>query len=103
MHRKLVEPVRAGSQVAESVIVSGLTDKAAYRLESRIKANFTSIEPANYGIQSMSDLPVRCRGTERFCRRDLGPRSRRCDLDHVSMASILSAFISQEDKPYVAL
>ena len=40
MHRKLVEPVRAGSQVAESVIVSGLTDKAAYRLESRIIGEF---------------------------------------------------------------
>jgi LEM3-like protein len=40
MHRKLVEAVRAGSQVAESVIVSSLTDKAAYRLESRIIGEF---------------------------------------------------------------
>ena len=40
MHRKLVEAVRAGSQVAESVIVSGLTDKAAYRRESRIIGEF---------------------------------------------------------------
>ena len=40
MHRKLVEAVKAGSQVAESVIVSGLTDKAAYRLESRIIGEF---------------------------------------------------------------
>ena len=40
MHRKLVEAVRAGSQVTESVIVSGLTDKAAYRLESWIIGEF---------------------------------------------------------------
>jgi hypothetical protein len=36
MHRKLVEAVRAGSQVTESIIVSELTDKAAYQLERRI-------------------------------------------------------------------
>jgi hypothetical protein len=29
MHRKLVEAVRAGSRVSESVLASGLTDKAA--------------------------------------------------------------------------
>ena len=40
MHKKLVEAVRAGSQVTESIIVSGLTDKAAYRLESRIIGEF---------------------------------------------------------------
>ena len=40
MHRKLVEGVRAGSQVTESVIVSGLTDKAAYRLENWIIGEF---------------------------------------------------------------
>ena len=40
MHRKLVEAVRAGSQVTDSVIVSGLTDKAAYRLESWIIGEF---------------------------------------------------------------
>jgi hypothetical protein len=40
MHRKLVEAVRIGSQVAERVVVSGLTDKAAYRLESRIIGEF---------------------------------------------------------------
>jgi hypothetical protein len=40
MHRKLVEAVRAGSQVSESIIVSGLTDKAAYQLESRIIGEF---------------------------------------------------------------
>ena len=33
MHRKLVEAVRAGSRVSESVLASGLTDKAAYRLD----------------------------------------------------------------------
>jgi hypothetical protein len=40
MHRKLVEAVRIGSQVAERVVVSGLTDKAAYRLESWIVGEF---------------------------------------------------------------
>jgi hypothetical protein len=40
MHRKLVETVRAGSQVIETVITSGLTDKAAYRLESRMIGEF---------------------------------------------------------------
>jgi hypothetical protein len=40
MHRKLVDAVRAGSQVTESAIVPGLTDKAAYRLESRIIGEF---------------------------------------------------------------
>jgi len=40
MHRKLVEAVRAGSQVTESVIISGLTDKATYRLESWIIGEF---------------------------------------------------------------
>jgi hypothetical protein len=57
MHRKLVEAVRIGSQVAESVVVSGLTDKAAYRLESR--ANFTRTELASCGIRWMSDLSTR--------------------------------------------
>ena len=46
MHRKLVEAVRAGSQVAESVIASGLTDKGAYRLESRIIGEFHKIARA---------------------------------------------------------
>jgi hypothetical protein len=36
MHRKLVEAIRAGSQVTETIIVSGLTDKAACQLERRI-------------------------------------------------------------------
>ena len=40
MHRKLVETVRAGSQIIETVIKSGLTDRAAYRLESRIIGEF---------------------------------------------------------------
>jgi hypothetical protein len=40
MHRKLVEAVRAGSRVSKSVLASGLTDKAAYRLESRIIGEF---------------------------------------------------------------
>ena len=40
MHRKLVETVRAGSQIIETVITSGLTDQAAYQLESRIIGEF---------------------------------------------------------------
>jgi len=40
MHRKLVETVRAGSQIIETVITSGLTDRAAYRLESRMIGEF---------------------------------------------------------------
>jgi hypothetical protein len=39
-HRKLVEAVRAGSQIIETVITSGLTDRAAYRLESRMIGEF---------------------------------------------------------------
>jgi hypothetical protein len=39
-HRKLVETVRAGSQIIETVITSGLTDRAAYRLESRMIGEF---------------------------------------------------------------
>jgi hypothetical protein len=40
MHRKLVETVRARSQIIETVITSGLTDRAAYRLESRMIGEF---------------------------------------------------------------
>jgi hypothetical protein len=40
MHRKLVETVRAGSQIIETVITSGLTDQAAYQLESSIIGEF---------------------------------------------------------------
>ena len=40
MHRKLVETVRAGSEILETVITSGLTDQAAYRLESRMIGEF---------------------------------------------------------------
>jgi hypothetical protein len=39
-HRKLVETVRAGSQLIETVITSGLTDRAAYRLENRMIGEF---------------------------------------------------------------
>ena len=39
-HRKLVEAVRAGSQIIETVITSDLTDRAAYRLESRMIGEF---------------------------------------------------------------
>jgi hypothetical protein len=40
MHRKLVETVRARSQITETVITSGLSDRAAYQLESRIIGEF---------------------------------------------------------------
>jgi hypothetical protein len=40
VHRKLVEKVRAKSQIIETVIRSGLTDQAAYRLESRMIGEF---------------------------------------------------------------
>jgi hypothetical protein len=40
LHRKLVETVRAGSQIIETVITSGLTDRAACQLESRIIGEF---------------------------------------------------------------
>jgi hypothetical protein len=40
MHRKLVETVRAGSQIIETVIKSGLTDRDAYQLESRMIGEF---------------------------------------------------------------
>lgn len=39
-HRKLVEAVRAGSQFTETVIISGLTDRVAYGLESKIINEF---------------------------------------------------------------
>jgi hypothetical protein len=45
MHRKLVETVRSGSQVTETVITSGLSDRAAYQLESRIIGEFHKFRP----------------------------------------------------------
>ena len=38
--RNLVQAVRAGSEITESVIGCGLTDEEAYRLESKIIADF---------------------------------------------------------------
>jgi hypothetical protein len=40
MHRKLVEAVRAGSQIIETIITSDLTDQAAYQLESTMVGEF---------------------------------------------------------------
>jgi hypothetical protein len=40
MHRRLVEAVRSGAEIKEEVIVGGLTDRQAYRLESRLIAEF---------------------------------------------------------------
>jgi hypothetical protein len=45
MHRKLVETVRAGSQITETVITSGLSDRATYQLESRIIGEFHKFRP----------------------------------------------------------
>jgi hypothetical protein len=45
MHRKLVETVRAGSQITEAVIISGLSDRATYQLESRIIGEFHKFRP----------------------------------------------------------
>jgi hypothetical protein len=40
MHRRLVEAVRSGADIKEEIIVGGLTDRQAYRLESRLIAEF---------------------------------------------------------------
>jgi len=40
VHRKLVEAVRAGSLIRENILISGLTDRAAYRLESWLIGTF---------------------------------------------------------------
>jgi hypothetical protein len=40
MHRRLVEAVRSGADIKEEIIVGGLTDQRAYRLESRLIAEF---------------------------------------------------------------
>ena len=45
VHRKLVEAVRAGSDIAEIVILDGLTDQNAFRLEYEIIGNFHKGRP----------------------------------------------------------
>ena len=40
MHRKLVEAIRGGCQISETIITSGLTDGAAYRLEAMMIGAF---------------------------------------------------------------
>ena len=40
MHRNLVRALRAGSQVSEIIIASGLSDTDAYRLEARMIAEY---------------------------------------------------------------
>jgi len=40
MHRRLVEAVRLGADIKEKIIVGGLTDRQAYRLETRLIAEF---------------------------------------------------------------
>ena len=45
VHRKLVEAVRAGSDIAEIVILDGLTDQNAFRLEYEVIGNFHQSRP----------------------------------------------------------
>ena len=45
VHRKLVEAVRAGSDIAEIVILDGLTDQNAFRLEYEVIGNFHKSRP----------------------------------------------------------
>jgi len=45
LHRKLVEAVRAGSTIVERVIVPGLSDADAYRLESNLIVHFHRFWP----------------------------------------------------------
>src|SRR6202044_3854844 len=40
VHRRLVEAIRAGSRITERVLIDGMTDKDAYRLESELIAAF---------------------------------------------------------------
>lgn len=40
MHRNLVKAIRAGSQIRELIIASGLSDAEAYRLEAQTIADF---------------------------------------------------------------
>ena len=40
MHRRLVEAIRSGAVIKEEIIVGGLTDRQAYRLENRLIAEF---------------------------------------------------------------
>ena len=40
MHRRLVEAVRSGADIQERIIVGGLTDRQALRIESQLSAEF---------------------------------------------------------------
>jgi hypothetical protein len=40
MHRRLVEAVRSGAEIKERIIVGGLTNRQAIRIESRLSAEF---------------------------------------------------------------
>jgi hypothetical protein len=63
-HRKLVEAIRAGSEIAASIITSGLTDKEAYRLESKMIADYHNSQTGQ--LWNTID--------ERFMERRLLPR-----------------------------
>jgi hypothetical protein len=45
VHRKLVEAVRAGSDIAEVIILDGLTDQSALRLEYEVISSFHKRRP----------------------------------------------------------
>src|ERR1700685_960487 len=40
MHRRLVEAVRSGADFKEKIIVGGLADRQAFRIERRLSAEF---------------------------------------------------------------
>ena len=40
MHRRLVEAVRSGADIKEEIIIGGLTDRQAFRIERRLSAEF---------------------------------------------------------------
>jgi hypothetical protein len=76
MHRKLVETVRAGSQIIETVITSGLTDRAAYRLESRMIGGYRG--PRHHASRVQVGFRDMGGGDRADCRRgeDRRPLSR---------------------------
>ena len=59
MHRRLVEAVRSGADIKEKIIVGGLTDREAPRIESRLSARFTNFAPTNCGTRSTKDTWIR--------------------------------------------
>ena len=99
MHRKLVETFRAGSQIIETVIKSGLTDRAAYRLESRMIGEFHKFRAGqlwNTIDERFLDGSRRCQPAQHATPRNVGrgPRDMRSDhschptLTHISPSQV---------------